>query len=198
MLFTTEILKEQYKDYANPLDKIKREVDKHNLYRIVRGIYENDITIEPMFFASAILFPSYISFDYALAYYGFIPERVEAITCATFGVKKNKTFTNIFGRFEYTDVPSDVFSIGTTLLNNNKGYGAIIASKEKAICDSLYKWPVIHSVKALKILLFEDKRIDKEEFSKMNFVDLIKIAELYKRTNHRYLIKFIRKEFLHE
>ena len=39
MIVTTSMLKEKYHDYANPLDKIKREADKGILIRLTNGIY---------------------------------------------------------------------------------------------------------------------------------------------------------------
>ena len=73
-----------------------------------------------------------------------------------------------------------------------------IASKEKAICDSLCKWRVVKSVKALKELLFVDKRIDEEEFEHCDFNLLLRLAALYKKTNLDLLVKLIRKEYIHE
>ena len=73
-----------------------------------------------------------------------------------------------------------------------------MATKEKAICDSLYKWRVVHSIKDLKQLLFEDKRIDEDEFKTCDFKLMIRLAKLYKRTNLDLLTKLIRKEYLHE
>ena len=197
MLLTTNILKEKYIDYVNPLDKIKRDADEGKIFRLTRGVYETDRAVNPLFLASAIMSPSYISFDSALSYYGLIPERVVAITSASLCVRKNKTFTNVFGRYEFSDIPPEAFSSGTTIIKDNN-HAMRIASKEKAICDSLYKWRIIHSIKDLKILLFDDKRIDEDEFSELDFNELIRLAKLYHKTNLELLIKLIRKEYLHE
>lgn len=197
MILTTEMLKENYREYANSLDKIKRDVDQGKLFRLTRGVYETSKATNPLFLAPVILAPSYISFDSALSFYNLIPERVVAITSASLNVKKNKTFVNAFGRYEYSDIPEKAFSSGLTLIENN-GYYARIATKEKAICDSLYKWRVVHSVKQLKELLFVDKRIDVDEFSSCDFATLIRLAKLYKKTNLELLIKLVRKEYLHE
>ena len=197
MIITTSMLKEKYHDYVNPLDKIKRDVDEGKLFRLTRGVYETNRDVNPLFLAASILGPSYISFDSALSYYGLIPERVVAITSASLMVRKNKTFNNVFGRFEFSDIPVEAFSSGTTLIESG-GYYARIASKQKALCDSLYKWRVVHSVKDLKILLFEDKRIDEEEFEKLDFNELIRLAKLYHKTNLKFLIKFVTKKYLHK
>ena len=197
MIITSSMLRNKYSDYSNPLDKIKRDTDSGILFRLTRGIYETDGRVEPCFLASSILSPSYLSFDWALSYYGLIPEKVFSITSASLNIRKNKTFINKFGRYEYSDIPSSAFSEGLTYLENGD-YIAKIATKEKAICDSLSKWRVVNSVKSLKELLFVDKRIDEKEFSTCDFVLMMRLASLYKKTNLDMLIKLIRKEYIHE
>ena len=100
MIITTSMLKQKYANYANPLDKIKRDTQKGVLFRITRGLYETDRNTNPCLLASSIIPRSYLSFDWALSHYGLIPERVVSITSASLQVRKNKTFYNIFGRFE--------------------------------------------------------------------------------------------------
>ena len=197
MIVSTSILRNQYKDYANPLDKIKRDADNGLLIRLNRGLYETNKGVNPCLLASSILSPSYLSFDWALSYYGLIPEKVIAITSASMGLRKNKTFVNAFGRYEYSDIPSQVFSEGLNYLEDGE-YTVKIATKEKAICDSLCKWRIVHSIKELKELLFVDKRIDESEFAVCNFKLMLRLAGLYKKTNLEYLIKLIRKEYNHE
>lgn len=197
MIVTTAILMNKYSEYSNKLDKIKRDVDNGLLFRITRGIYETNPNANPCFLASSILSPSYLSFEFALSYYGLIPERVYAITSASLGIRKNKTFINYYGRFTFSDIPSCAFPDGLRYISEGE-YFTRIASKEKAICDSLYKWRTVHSVHELKELLFVDKRIDEDEFSSCDFVELLRIASLYKRTNLELLAKLIRREYLHE
>ena len=197
MVLTTSMLRNQYKDYVNPLDKIKRDADSGAIFRLTRGIYETDENIDPYLLASSILSPSYLSFDWALSYYGLIPEKVFSITSASLNIRKNKTFINKFGRYEYSDIPSNAFSEGLTYLESGD-YIVKIATKEKAICDSLCKWRVVNSIKALKELLFVDKRIDEEEFATCDFKLMARLAALYNKTNLEMLIKLIRKEYVHE
>lgn len=197
MIISTSILREKYKGYANPLDKIKRDTDEGVIFRLTRGLYETDENVSPCFLASSILSPSYLSFDWALSYYGLIPEKVVAITSASLNVRKNKTYLNKFGRFEYSDISSNVFSEGLTYLENDE-YIVKIATKEKAICDSLSKWRVVGSIKDLKDLLFNDKRIDEDEFASCDFILMARLAALYNKKNLDLLIKLIRKEYSHE
>ena len=197
MIITTSMLKEKYHNYTNPLDKIKRDADRGIIIRLAKGIYETDKNVEPCLLASSISSPSYLSFDWALSYYGLIPEKVRAITSATLENRKNKVFENYFGRYEYTDIPLEAFSEGLTYLEKGE-YMVKIATKEKAICDSLCKWRVIKNIKELKELLFEDKRIDEDEFSSCDFKLMKRLATLYNKTNLKLLIKLIQKEYENE
>ena len=197
MIITTSMLKRKYSDYSNPLDKIKRDTDSGVLIRLTRGIYETDGGVNPCLLASSILSPSYLSFDWALSYYGLIPEKSVAVTSATLNVRKNKTFVNKFGRYEYSDIPAPAFSEGLTYLESGE-YIVKIATKEKVICDSLSKWRVVRNIKDLKELLFVDKRMDEDEFSTCDFKSMMRLAALYRKTNLNMLIKLIRKEYDHE
>ena len=126
-----------------------------------------------------------------LSYYGLIPEKVVAITCASLNQRKRKTFINDFGRYEYQDIPENAFSEGVTCIFE-KDYVARIATKEKAICDSLCKWRVVHNINELKQLLFVDKRIDEDEFNECDFKLLLRLAKLYNKTNLDLLISLIK------
>ncbi len=191
------MLKEKYQDYTNPLDKIKRDADKGIIIRLTKGLYETDKNVDPCLLASSILSPSYLSFDWALSFYGLIPEKVFSITSASLGIRKSKTYENLFGRYEYSDIPSGAFSEGLTYLEKDE-YIVKLAMKEKAICDSLCKWRVVKNIKELKELLFVDKRIDEDEFASCDFALLKRLASLYDKTNLKLLIKLIRKEYENE
>lgn len=56
-----------------------------------------DVGTPPYLLAGSIYGPSYISFEYALSYYGMIPEAVYIVTCATFD--KKKKYETAFGTF---------------------------------------------------------------------------------------------------
>ena len=94
MIITTSMLREKYASYANPMDKIRREAKSGNIIRLNRGIYETDGSVDPYLLAAFILSPSYLSFDFALSYYGLIPERVTSITSASLNLRKQKIYKN--------------------------------------------------------------------------------------------------------
>lgn len=195
MIVTTSILKERYKDYVNPLDKIKRDNKEGKVIRLTRGLYETDKNVSPCFLASAIYGPSYLSFDFALSYYGLIPERVYVVTSASFKLRKTKVVNNYFGSYSYSDIPPSVYPEEITFISDGI-HDVMIATKEKAICDSLYKWSPVKSIKQLKELMFDDKRIDILEFQKCDFVKLNALSKLYNKRNLSLLNKLIEREYL--
>ena len=88
MLKTNDIIKNELSNYSNKDTKLTREVSKGNLIKIVNGLYETDPNTPGYLLASSIYGPSYISFEYALSFYGLIPERVYVVTCVILNKKK--------------------------------------------------------------------------------------------------------------
>lgn len=191
MIITVEDLLLKYSDYTDARGKIRRDILNGKIYPIVRGIYETDKTVSGMFLAGYIYGPSYISFDYALAYYGLIPERVDVFSSATYNKHKIKKYSNYFGDYIYRDVPNDVFCYGIVNIEQN-GYLCNMASAEKALCDKLYTLPPIKSIKALKLLLFEDMRIEEENFHSLNVSNFEELCPKYKSNNLNFLLKLVR------
>ncbi len=181
----------KYKEYKNPKDKIKREIDRGKYFRLKQGIYEDDIHVAGYLLACVIESPSYLSFEYALSKQGLIPERVQIYTSATTSKKHNKLIKNIFGEFHYSDVPLAIWNKGIKIIEEN-GYTYLMATPEKALCDLLYKKAPVYSIKQLKELLFEDLRIDEEEFYRLNFDDMISICDDYKKKNLNFLKKYLK------
>lgn len=179
-------------EYVNPTAKIRRLVDEGTLFPIVRGLYETNGSIPGHYLAPIIYGPSYLSFEFALAYHSLIPEGIYNFTSATFEKKKTKQYVTHYGAYTYRDVPSEAFPVGNVLYSEN-GYGFQIASPEKAICDQLYKVSPQRNRSELEQLLFEDLRIDKDEFFRLNLSNLLEIATHYHTQNHKLLQKYVEK-----
>ena len=192
MIKTTAILKNELKEYRNPNAKIRRLVEEGKLIPIIRGLYETDGSIPGYCLASIIYGPSYLSFEFALAYYSLIPEAVYTFTSATFEKKKEKQYSTPFGNFTYRDVPSKAYPAGV-LLQTENGYGYKIATAEKAICDQLYKTSPVDNQKELQELLFDDLRIDRDDFFALNLDDLYELSSLYSTKNHKLLQTIIKR-----
>ena len=194
MILTLEDLKSKYNNYTDVKGKVKREVISENLIPLGKGLYESDKYVEGKYLAGYIYGPSYLSFDYALYYYGLIPEAVyNTYTSATFNKRRKKRYDNHFGVYTYQDVPMNVFYLGVKTIIEN-GYSFQIATPEKALCDKLYSLSPLLSLKILKETLFNDLRVDINEFEKLNRNDISKIASLYHSTNVGLLLKLLKEE----
>ena len=195
MIVTTLYLKEKYKDYTDVNGKIKRDIDKGILFPLVRGIYETNSSVDGFLLASYIYGPSYLSFEYALSFHNIIPERVVVYTNATFNKRKSKFYQNHFGLFTYRDVPNTAFPFSVKAYEEN-GYAYFIASPEKALCDLLYIKEPVRSIKELKMVLFDDLRINKDAFGQLNFGDILFLSYKYISNNMKYLRKYIESEYI--
>ena len=190
MVFLTSELMFKYKDYGDPKGKIRRLVKEGKLFPVVKGIYEDDKHVDPMYLAPWICSPSYLSFDYALSLYGMIPETAYNYTSASFGKRKTKIYETAFGVYTYQDVPKAVYSYGVKS-EINGSYSYHIATREKALADKLYSLPPIRNMKEFSYMLFEDLRIYEEEFRALNMDDILFLAPLYHSTNLDLLSKLV-------
>ena len=175
MIITSDIAKNNYEEYINKDTKLSREIRDGKLFKIINGLYETDPNTPGYLLASSIYGPSYISFEYALSYYGLIPERVTTITCATFEKNKKKEYITDFGTFTYRDIPSSAYP-EEIILKEENNYSYQIATPEKALCDKLYTLSPLFNYTNLENMLFNYLRIDEEEFNRL---DILKIIRIY-------------------
>ena len=146
------------------------------LIRLKKGLYglkshlPNDEEI-----ANVLYKPSYISFEYAMARYGIMPESVYAITSAT--TKPTREFIVKDKSFSYFKIKKQAFT-GYVLIKEG-GHSALIAEPEKALVDFLY-------------FISLGKRLwnDRLNTSKLSKEKIMKYAKLYQRPG---LMKLLEK-----
>ena len=182
MLKTTGMIFEELKEYKSPADKLVRLVREGTYIPVVKGLYETDKSVPGYLLAGSIYGPSYLSFEFALTYYGFIPETVYTFTSATCDKKKKKIYKTPFGNFSYRDIPAEAYYYGVKLIYEGE-YSFLIATPEKAICDQLYKSRTISNYKELQELLYEDLRIYEEHINTLNVTDISFLATRYRSMN---------------
>ena len=197
MIITNSIAKNNIINYSNKNNKLSRHILNGKLLKIVKGLYETHSNTPGYLLSGSIYGPSYISFEYALAYYGLIPERVSTITCATFNKKKKKKYDTDFGVFTYRDVPNIVYP-EEILLKTENNYSYQIATPEKALCDKLYTLSPITNYDNLEKMLFSDLRIDEEEFQNLDVNKIEKLSNLYHSTNVSLLAKYMKRRCINE
>lgn len=121
-------------------NQLNRWLKKGLIIKLRRGLYilnKDDRKINPssLYIANQLYIPSYISLEYALGFYGLIPERVISVTSVT--TKKTARFTNSMGRFTYQRIKIKAFR-GYTSVKDENGLDFFIASPEKAVVDFFY------------------------------------------------------------
>ena len=189
MLKTREILMYELRSYASPKSKLTTMIKKGQIIQIVRGVFATSPEDPRLPAASLIYNPSYISFETALAYHQMIPERVHQVKSAGFRLKKEKHFDTPFGRYSFLYIPESVFPWALQPAQD-QGHGFRLATKEKALLDTLYKIRGIKSMKALESLLFEDLRLEKEIILKLDWATIQNLIPLYSSTTLHTLVKW--------
>lgn len=188
MPFTHEHLLSYLTAYKDPNNKIKQLVDKGEVIRVKRGLYVvGDLYrnggVSQELLANLLYGPSYVSMDYALFFYGLIPERVYEVTSMT--TKLLKEYETPFGRYSYIKSSKCLYSIGISSVQNSDGSTFMIATKEKALCDKLVytKNLQITSLHGLEEYLVDDLRFDMDALEKFDLEIIHDCMACGKKTN---------------
>ena len=114
---------------------LTRNVKNNNLFKIRSGMYAfHGDYLGSFLIANKVYMPSYISFEYALAFYSVIPEVVYAVTSATTRITREFDVNNII--YSYQHIKKRAF-IGYIKKDFN-GQTSLIAEPEKALADYFY------------------------------------------------------------
>lgn len=185
--------------YSNPRAKITQLLKKGIIVRIKKGLYifGESFRRKPYskeLLANLIYGPSYISLEYALQYYGMIPEQVEAVTSVTSG--RSRKFSTPSGMFTYRQIPVYALSTGMDRVELDDSTAFLIAIPEKALADKIIsdRGASVSSQKKLLDYLENDLRIDMEHLLSLNPAVLDDIAGRYSSRKLKNLINFIRKD----
>ena len=190
MIKTMDLLSHEYRDYSNIYNKIAFEEKRNNLIKLKRGLYETNKDANPLTIANALLAPSYISFETALAYHGMIPERVYTIKSASFKKNKKKQYKNYFGLFLYQDINPNAYPYGIDEIDID-GKKVLMASREKALLDMLSVISPRNNVKELIELLFDDLRINEPIFDELDKNKIIELCSYYPSKTLKIFKKYL-------
>lgn len=182
-------------NYRQPRHKIRDFLEKGELIRIKKGLYVFGEKVSPAPYSSELLAnliygPSAISCEYALSYYGLIPERAVIVTSIT--NKRNKYFETPQGAFEYAYLSSHKYCVGITQINDIPNQPFLMACKEKALVDYLtLRAPPLPSLQALATHLIENLRIEEDALFTLDYETLCQLAAVYKQKHVDWLKKFV-------
>ncbi len=187
------------KHYARPREKISSWLKSGDLVRVKKGLYvfgphiaQSRYSLEIL--ANLIYGPSAISLNYALSFYGLIPEKVTTITSIT--NKRNKSFSTPVGEFTYQYMNHAKYPIGIELLTQINGRHFLIASPEKALCDYISlidKKIVAGNIDEMHKYLLLDLRLDETGLRQMRLSRLTDINAAYQDPRLTQLIYFLKK-----
>ena len=155
-------------NYRYPRNKITKLLASGELISLKRGLYilaehyKTPLVKEAV--ANLLYGPSYISTDYALSYYGLIPERAINITSVT--TSRKKIYQTPIGIFIYQQLKSEYYALGYEI-RQGEALKFLIATPEKALCDKLYLLPAQKDLKEFKKLLYEDLRVTPDRLKEL-------------------------------
>lgn len=182
--------------YRQPRDKLTQLIASEHLIRIKKGLYvfgkkyrKRPFSLEIL--ANQIYGPSYISFEYALSYYGLIPEKVTRVTSAC--TKRIKKFETPVADFIYYYISNQKYSVGITLKSIDESSHFLIATKEKALSDYVARLKPFSSREDLLAYLTEGMRITKKDIMSLCVNSMLEIAKCYQNRNVSFLCEILQK-----
>jgi len=182
-----QALMAQMPNQSHPRRKLQELQKKCYLIRLKKGFYVFSKEFigkdySPQIVANLLSGPSYISLEYALAYYQLIPERVETFTSVT--TQKNKSFKTAIGQFTYQHLALSLYPLCVSLKSTADQRTFLIATPEKALMDVFSlkfensSSPIFADI---QVALEEDLRIDIDELKKIiNKKALLQMKPHYK------------------
>lgn len=192
--FDYNLLLQALQDYKKPRDKIRNLIQAEDIIRIKKGLYilgkDYGKPYNKYVLANLIYGPSYITGQTALSFWNLIPERVDLVISMT--AKKRKQFETPAGRFTYLYCPAAVFGIGVRLRDAGDGKHFLIASPEKALCDTAAAQPHLTTKKDMGEFL-ELMRLDPVFYENLQFSLLDEIKAGYRRRSVTALIRCLKE-----
>lgn len=166
------VLKSMFSDYKSVHNKISELEKSGKLIRLKKGMYVVSPNVSGKLLSEELIAnhlygPSYVSMEFALRYYGLIPESVYTVQSMT--TKHAKEFENSLGVFQYIGCSKEYFSIGIRQ-EIKELTSFLIACPEKALCDLIIHTANLNLRFQKDILLYleEDLRFDMDAFYQMD------------------------------
>jgi predicted transcriptional regulator of viral defense system len=167
-VFSSGELKTIFFVEKNILVQVAFWLKKGYIKKVKKGLYVLTSMVDKVnlvVLANKIYNPSYLSLEYALNYYGIIPDIPGTYTSVT--TRKTENFKNEFGNYSYQKIKEELFVGYKIIQDGNLSYN--IAEPEKALMDYLYlnKNKFVADFDFWKELrIDEDFKFDKKEISK--------------------------------
>jgi hypothetical protein len=197
-IFDYQTLIDALKGLAYPRNRINALLRQGIIIRVKKGLYvfgdryrRHPYSKELL--ANLVYGPSYVSLDYALAYHGLIPERVEALTSVT--PNRSRRFATPVGLFVYRQIPARAYEIGMARVETDHNQAFLIASPEKALADKIVsaRGARIASVVEMSRFIEADLRIDPGVLRSLSAESIDEFALRYRSLKLRNLGGLLRR-----
>ncbi len=147
--------------------QLSRWVRERRLVKLARGRYalappyrRVDLPLEHV--ANRLVYPSYVSLERALSWYGLIPEAVAVVTSVT--TARPRVLENALGTFRYRHIRRGLF--WGFVSERLQGQECLIAHPEKAVLDLLYFRPGVPGTEEVREMRFQNlDRLDEARLS---------------------------------
>jgi len=185
--------------YSSVRRKINELLRSGVIERVKKGLYvfgkeyaRGVIVKETL--ANLIYGPSCISLEYALAFHGLIPERVETLTSVT--PKRDKAFQTPLGNFVYRYLKPEKYPLGIDQVWIDESHPVLMASPAKALSDYLVlkKVPLMKSEEEARHFLEDDLRIDSGKFHRFSPTALRELNRRYRNENIEKVAELFEQE----
>jgi len=195
--FDLNVLSSLFPQNRQIVEKARSLERSGQIVRLKKGMYvasreETGIELSRELIANHLYGPSYVGREYALRYYGLIPERVYLVTSVT--TKHARAFENATGQYDYHNCSAEYFPVGVRM-EKMGDICFLIATPEKALCDviNFSKNLNFRSMKDVETYLEEDIRFDTTELEHFDLDLLERCAAVSRRQQSiNMLIKYIR------
>ncbi len=185
-------------DLSCPRDKITDLMRNGVIIRVKKGLYIfgekfRRYPYSRELLANLIYGPSYVSLDYALSYYGLIPEKVEIITSVT--TNRSRRFSTPVGLFTYRRIPVSAYAEGFIQVEAENKQVFLMATREKALADKLVslRGVTFDSLSEIAEFLEEDLRIDTEILRSLSVEMIEQYAAGYRSRKLKILAALVRR-----
>jgi predicted transcriptional regulator of viral defense system len=177
--FDYQALMSALSNYASPRDRVTALLQSGTIIRVKKGLYIFGEAYRQAPYCRELLAnlmygPSVVSLEYALGYYGLIPERVEALTSVAMG--RARRFETPVGLFIYR--PTKNLSVGMERMGAEDAR-FLMAVPERALADCIRndRRAGGRTQRELARYLFEDLRMEEREVGAMDAALMGELAD---------------------
>jgi len=197
-VFDYQTLIDALKGLVYPRNRINDLLRQGVVVRVKKGLYVfgDRYRRQPYskeLLANLVYGPSYVSLDYALAYHGLIPERVEALTSVT--PNRSRRFATPVGLFVYRQIPARAYEVGAVRVEAEHDQAFLIASPDKALADKIVSvrgGPIV-SIAEMGRFLESDLRVDASALRPLSAERIDDFASRYHSLKLRHLGGLVRR-----